>query len=357
LATPAPRFAPDESTPAWERVAFAATHMKSHRSLLSLIPLGGFRTALLLVSALFTVSGTAWGQIFVASSGGTNGVGKYSLDGTTMSTSLVSGPGTTGMALSGSTLYVTNSGYGTLRVYNFDGSSAAAASIYDPTLASGLDTPYGIAVSGSTVFVTSFNGGTINAYSGITGALSGSFTPITTGLYNPAGLAVSGSSLFVSNASTDGNGNNIKGFTTSGAVLSGFTTITGLQGPIGLAVSGNSLYVANQFNNTIGEYNASTGALINASLGIAGLNQPTGLAVAGNTLYVSQGNGTVGAYDTTTWAAIGITPISGLSGPYGIVATDSAVSAVPEPSTYAAFAGLGVLGVATWRRRKRVVGG
>lgn len=54
----------------------------------------------------------------------------------------------------------------------------------------------------------------------------------------------------------------------------------------------------------------------------------------------------------------GIMPISGYYNTFITDAADGANlgsgSAIPEPSTYAAFAGLGVLGFAVWRRRKSV---
>lgn len=40
---------------------------------------------------------------------------------------------------------------------------------------------------------------------------------------------------------------------------------------------------------------------------------------------------------------------------FSVVSGSTAISAVPEPSTYAAFAGLGALGLAVWRRRTRLV--
>jgi hypothetical protein len=39
--------------------------------------------------------------------------------------------------------------------------------------------------------------------------------------------------------------------------------------------------------------------------------------------------------------------------PDGVIASFTAISAIPEPSTYAALTGLAVLGIAGWRRRKR----
>ena len=49
-------------------------------------------------------------------------------------------------------------------------------------------------------------------------------------------------------------------------------------------------------------------------------------------------------------------PISGdsmFADNFSVVAGATAMSAVPEPSTYAAIAGLGALGLAFWHRRRK----
>jgi hypothetical protein len=78
----------------------------------------------------------------------------------------------------------------------------------------------------------------------------------------------------------------------------------------------------------VGEYNATTGAAIADFT----LHDPVGLAISGNDLYVSNyEDNTVDEYNATTGAAIaGFTSITGLDGP-----ADVAVSAVPEPRTWA----------------------
>jgi hypothetical protein len=109
--------------------------------------------------------------------------------------------------------------------------------------------------------------------------------------------------------------------------------ITGLAAATALALSGNTLYVANYgmgtssgatIDGTVGAYNATTGAAINADL-ITGISGATGLAVIGNMLFVSDQTsssssstfvaGTVGEYNATTGAVINADFITGLSSP------------------------------------------
>ena len=66
-----------------------------------------------------------------------------------MNASLVSGlNGPTGIAVSGSDLFVANYSTGTIGEYTTSGATVNAS------LVSGLNDPYGIAVSGSNLFVT-----------------------------------------------------------------------------------------------------------------------------------------------------------------------------------------------------------
>ena len=75
------------------------------------------------------------------------------------------------------------------------------------------------------------------------------------------------------------------------------------------------------------------------------LNSPYGLAFdgGGNLFVTNYGSGTIGKF---TSGGVGSAFASGLNGPTSIT-----ISAIPEPSTYAALCGLAVLGLAVWRRR------
>ena len=95
---------------------------------------------------------------------------------------------------------------------------------------------------------------------------------LITGLNSPYGIAVSGSDLFVTNYV---NGT-IGEYTTSGATVNA-SLIKGLPTPVAIAVSGSDLFVSNYGIDAIGEYTTS-GATVNAFL-IPALNQPQGIAV------------------------------------------------------------------------------
>lgn len=304
---------------------------------------GSSRRALCLAGGMFALTLSAQAQIFTANAAGTNGIGAYGFDGSTINAAYIpnlSAP--QGLAILGSTIFVANSANfvasaGSIGAYNVDGSTVNAS------LVSGMDTPYGLAAAGTSLFVSSFNMHTVSAYNATTGSAVGGFTTITSVL-NPSGLAATESVLYVSSVS----GNTVTAFNSAdGSLLGSFSEITGLSGPMGLALSGSSLFVANQGNGTIGKYDSATGSVINAAF-ISGLNDalPTGLATYGNSLYITNQDGTVREYDLTSGAVISASLFTGLNQGYGI-----AVSAIPEPSTYAAIAGALMLGVVAWRRR------
>jgi diphthamide biosynthesis methyltransferase len=107
----------------------------------------------------------------------------------------------------------------------------------------------------------------------------------------------------------------------------------------------NNAFGSNQLN-AIGKYDAITGATVNANL-ITGLHDPLYLAIADqNLLVVNVGNGVIGEYalDGTIVNASLFTKANAT----GI----AVVGAIPEPSTYAALAGLCALAVATLMRRR-----
>jgi hypothetical protein len=91
-----------------------------------------------------------------------------------------------------------------------------------------LDLASGIAVSGSDLFVANYSGNTIGEYTTSGATVNAS---LVSGLNGPWGIAVSGSDLFVTSAS-DGT---IGEYTTSGATVNA-ALISGLNDPFGIAV-------------------------------------------------------------------------------------------------------------------------
>ena len=176
----------------------------------------------------------------------------------------------------------------------------ASGSSTATTFSSVLNSPFGVAFNGSgTLFVANRDDGTV-----VQVDPSGNVTAFASGFSQPNDLVFDGSgNLFVSNFSAG----SISKVSPLGAVS---TFVTGLSSPVGLAfdpVSG-ALFVAAQGTSSIYEVTNLSGATGSMSLFASGLGGVQYLTVQS--------------------------------------------SAVPEPSTYAAFAGLGVLGFAAWRRRK-----
>ncbi len=336
--------------------------MKNQRSLLaSLLPSAGARAALLLVAMVAALSATARAQtIFVADPNGTNGVRSYNITGTLINSSLVAGDGFQGLALSGSTLYISDatSGAASIRTATLNGTGGVVSTGFAAVGEgfSGLTSPFGLALTGTNLYVANFNSGNVFKYD-----FSGTqLNTLSTGNSNsganpnPYGLAISGDTLFVSQATTGTGANTIKGYSLlTMSSTPTMTLTTNLSNPLGLVVSGSTLYVANggtgAGNGTIETFNAVTGASTGTL--VSGLTGPQGITVFGTSLFVSGSDGTVKGFDATTGLSLAsFTTITGLSSPNGIVV--SSVSAIPEPSTYAAIAGAAMLGLAVWQRRR-----
>jgi hypothetical protein len=321
------------------------------------LPAAGLRAALLLVSVITCVSATARAQtIFVADPNGTNGVRSYNINGTLISSSLVAGDGFQGLALSGSTLYIADatSGAASIRTATLNStggvSSTGFVAIGDGV--TGLTSPFGLALTASNIYVANFNSGNVFKYNFSGTQLNTLSTSNSNGSANPNpyGLAISGDTLFVSQATTGTGANTIKGYSLTTLSSTPTLTITsGLNVPSGLAVSGNTLYVANNGGGNILTFNATTGASTGTL--VSGLTGPQGITVYGSSLFVTGSDGTVKGFDAATGSALsGFTTITGLSSPHGIVVGE--MSAIPEPSTYAAIMGLGAFGFVVWRRRR-----
>ena len=115
----------------------------------------------IVLALLSSVSAVARGQyIFVVNAYG-NTIGEYNATtGAVVNATLVSGLNNTPncMAESGTDLFVTNWGNGTIGEYSHVGGSRERL----PGL--GLEYPYGIAISGSDLFVANYGNGTIGEY-------------------------------------------------------------------------------------------------------------------------------------------------------------------------------------------------
>jgi hypothetical protein len=285
-------------------------------------------------------------DIFVTSG---NTVGEYdAATGAVVNASLITGlDGPSGLALSGSDLFVANFNSGTIGEYN-----AITGAAINATLVTGLQSPVSLAVLGTNLYVTNFGSDKVGEYNASTGAAINA--NLITGLNGPWGLSLAGSDLYVSIIS--GLSNSTIGIynATTGAAINA-TLVSGLVHPFGLALMGSDLFASvgpasipspGNLTKAIGVYNASTGAAINATL-VDGLSNPDDLAVSGADIYVAvAGNGTVGEYNATTGAAVNATLISGLNGTFGIV-----IGTVPEPAEAGLCGALAAVGAVVWRRR------
>ena len=144
----------------------------------------GSFTVLVGATALWAVPPTARGQIFVANSGT---IGEYTSSGATVNAALITGVVGSGIAVSGTNLFVGNQNSGTIGEYTTSGATVNAA------LVSGLPNPIGIVVSGGNLFVTNSNSGTIGEYTTSGATVNAS---LITGLHDPQGLAVSEGDIF-----------------------------------------------------------------------------------------------------------------------------------------------------------------
>ena len=252
-------------------------------------------------------------------------------------------------------LYLSDQSSGKISTYNAT-TGASVNTSFATTASAGLSTPFGMVLAGGNLLVANKGGTTITALNPTTGGAGTGFTS-PAGLYSPQVLATQGSILYIGNqgpySSAQGLMNGFIGAYNlqTGLALPTFTQVTGLNPPFGLAVSGTDLFVDGEQSN-VSEYNALTGALINANF-ITVSSGAEGLAILGNNLLVVTGS-TVAEYSIPTVATAGNTGtlindsfITGLS-------DGSAITIVPEPSTWAAvLGGAGLLGL-TLRRRIRV---
>jgi NHL repeat len=192
--------------------------------------------------------------------------------------------------------------------------SGAAGLVNGSGVAASFNTPSGVAVSGSSVYVAdagnhvirkvSLPGGAVTtvAGSGLPGLVNGNGASAS--FHTPTGVVVSGSDLYIA----DSGNHAIRKISSTGAVTTvagsgspGLVDATGTAAsfnyPIGLAVSGSDLYVGDSSNHVIRKVSLTGGAVttfagtgspgfVNGTGTAASFNYPSGLALSGTDLYV-----------------------------------------------------------------------
>jgi len=300
------------------------------------------------VGAALSPATARGGYIYVVNYG-SNTIGEYTTSGGVVNAALISGlHQPSGIAVSGSNLYVTNEHASSITGEPPGiGKYTTSGAVVNTSLVTDLNWPFAIAASEPYLFVTRLYNPAHSAVAKYT--TSGTLVNDSL-LYGFAtgGIAVSGSNLFV----TKYNGT-IGEYTTSGATVNA-SLVSGLFGGFaegGIAVYGSYLFVTDPTAGTIGKY-TTDGATVNASL-VSGLSSPYYIAMSGSNLFVTnQGNGTIGEYDATTGATVNASLISGLNSPLGIAVTGD----VPEPSSLAllfSFLAVGALGLLAYASRRR----
>ena len=269
--------------------------------------------------------GIAHSQIFVSNFTSST-VSEYSLSGTQLSPSLISGLlNPIGLTTDGSHLFVpvVTGNKASIGQYDLSG---------DPLNTSLIPNAEGpVAISGDDLFVQDVTRpSSIGEYT--TSGATVAAPAISIGEDEILGIAVEGNDVFVSYISVPPiNGVSseftIGEYTTSGTTLHA-SLISGLGFVGGLAVQGNDLFLSND-QGFISEY-ATDGTFLKTL--VPGLDDPTTLTLNGNDLFVANsGNGTISEY-TTSGDPVAPSLITGLSGDvYGI-------AVVPEPATFALLA-------------------
>ena len=269
------------------------------------------------------------------------GIAEYSLSGTSMNPSVVSGLSRAGeLGFSGSDLYVLDDNTSTFQdqvgQYDLSGNTIKAAVIPSATA---------FTISGSNIYAVS--GTTVEQYSTSGVLLNGNLFSISGP--NLSQIAVSGSNIFVEDTA-----GTISEYTASGVMVqNSLATVANHSG--GLAVSGSNIF-AGTFTSAgggdIAEFSISSGTLEDPSF-ISGIGIPDQLVVSGSDLYLISttstsipGTSTIGQYmtsgDTLDASLITLTGIG--------LATGLAIEDVPEPSSWAMM--LGGVGFLAWARTR-----
>ena len=234
-----------------------------------------------------------------------------------------------GAAASGSTLYVADNLNHRIRAIDLTSTNKTVSTIAGSGTAGHADgagtaarfrNPTGLALSGTTLYVADSNNHRIRvidlaSMNKTVSTIAGSGTPghadgtgTAARFDNPTGLALSGTTLYVADsgnhriraidlANTNKTVSTIAGSGTAGHA-GGAGTAAQFNFPTGIAVSGDTLYVADQNNHRIRAIDLASGTVRDiAGDGTAGstngigtaarLDDPTNIAVSGSTLYVS----------------------------------------------------------------------
>jgi hypothetical protein len=257
-------------------------------------------------------------------------IGEYSIDGTG-TTSLISGlaaVGMSGLAISGTNMFVV------LRSSNVVAEYSTSGALLNPSFIT-LPDPECITVSGTNIFVGYFDfGGTgpnIAEYT-TSGQIVNKLLLSDFSGNNPQDVAVSGTNLFVAYYNP-GFGTQIGEYTTSGQTINA-TLLSFPPAPItgNMAISGTNLYFVTEIGVSL--YSTS-GTQLNEQLiytGIVGQYAYTpntaGVALLGTNLFVSDANlGTIAEY-TQNGTPVKDPVVSGVLEPYHF-----AFGAGPPPPT------------------------
>jgi hypothetical protein len=208
----------------------------------------------------------------------------------------------------------------TLYVTDFNGTIGryvTGTQIWTSGLVTGLNMPTGIALSGSNLFVASYGDGVIGEYTINGDIINGS---LVANLGGPAGIAITDSRLFVANL----DAGTVAVYGLDGVAIN-TSLISGLNCPWSIAVSDSNIYVGT--DGGVGVYDMS-GMPVNADL-IPG-TLATGLALAGKNLYVADGvSGRVTRYTLSSGAVVASFPMPGfMTYPNGLAVSDTCVYAV-----------------------------
>jgi hypothetical protein len=260
-------------------------------------------------------------QIFVTNQF-TASVGEYGLDGKVINASLTP-TGLCGIVVRGQDIFVSDGG--SICEYTTSG-GVVSEPLVAGGVASGLQDPNGVALSGTDLFVTDTGTNRLDEYD-ITGANVA--VPLVSFIgVGAQGIAVSGSDLFV------GNQTGVGEYTTSGAVVNA-SLISGLTLTGGIAISGSALFVVTG-GGGVSEYTlgATPGTITSSNPLMSGLDNASGVAVYGSDLYVTSLD-KIGEYDMSGNLLM---TISDYNNPLGIVVVPE-----PATGSIAVVAGLALL--------------